>query len=105
MPTYYFNLFESLTFAEDNINYLVLETKALNTVDDYLDGDQINGFDQINGQKGYDDYLYVVNSGFLTNYLTDLTLKAFLFDFAAKKIKIRKQTKIRKYSSSNRRNK
>ena len=84
MPTYYFNLFESLTFAEDNINYLVLETKALNTVDDYLDGDQIKGFDQINGQKGYDDYLYIVNSGFLTNQLTDLTFEGFCWDIAQK---------------------
>ena len=37
------------------------------TVDDQIDGDYINGFDQIDGQKGYDDHLYVVNNGFLTN--------------------------------------
>ena len=52
------------------------EEKINNTVNDQLNGDQINGFDQINGQKGYDDHLYVVNNGFLTNYLTDLTFAA-----------------------------
>ena len=62
---------------------------VVNTVDD-----QINE-DQINGQKGYDDYLYVVNSGFLTNYLTDLTFEGFynnkLVILPLEKIKIRKQ--------------
>ena len=42
-------------------------SKACSTVDDQIDGDYINGFDQIDGQKGYDDHLYVVNNGFLTN--------------------------------------
>ena len=33
------------------------DLKCVSTVDDQLNGDQINGFDQINGQKGYDDQL------------------------------------------------
>ena len=31
-----------------------IELTEENTVDDQIDGDQFNGFDQINGQKGYD---------------------------------------------------
>ena len=50
-----------------------IELTEENTVDDQIDGDQFNGFDQINGQKGYDNHLCAVNNGFLTNYLTDLT--------------------------------
>ena len=67
------------TFERCAFNQGGCKCKQSSTVDDYLDGDQINGFDQINGQKGYDDYLYVVNSGFLTNYLTDLTFEGFSF--------------------------
>ena len=37
------------------------------TVYDQNNGDQYNEFDQNNGQKGYDDHLYVVINGILTN--------------------------------------
>ena len=52
---------------------------GLTTVDDQFNGDYINGFDQIDGQKGYDDHLYVVNNGFLTNYFNGLAAKYFAF--------------------------
>ena len=61
-------------------NCISIEDTHVGTVDDQLIGDQINGFDQINGQKGYDDQLYVVINGFLTNYLTDLTFGGFSYD-------------------------
>ena len=42
------------------------------TVYDYNNGDQYNESDQNNGQKGYDDHLYVVINGILTNQYNKL---------------------------------
>ena len=52
---------------------VMVQCSPKNTVYDQNNGDQNNESDQNNEQKGYDDHLYVVINGFLTNYLTDMT--------------------------------
>ena len=49
----------------------------MNTVYDYNNGDQYNESDQNNGQKGYDDHLYVVINGILTNQYNGLAFGDF----------------------------
>ena len=49
----------------------------------------------MNGQKGYDDHLYVVNNGFLTNYLMDLIFETIDSFYS---IKLRGKSISAKYS-------